>query len=90
MLQDFVKNLTKYSLTKSQIKIADYIIKNQKRIVGLTAREVGKEIGVSDTTIIRLARTVGYDGYTDLQEQLRKETEQNKEGIGKQKCSKIC
>lgn len=83
MLQDFVKNLTKYSLTKSQIKIADYIIKNQKWIVGLTAREVEKEIGVSDATIIRLARTVGYDGYTDLQEQLRKETEQNKEGIGK-------
>ena len=83
MLQDFVKNLTKYSLTKSQIKIAHYIIKNQKWIVGLTAREVEKEIGVSDATIIRLARTVGYDGYTDLQEQLRKETEQNKEGIGK-------
>ena len=26
MIQDFVKNLTQYNLTKSQIKIADYIV----------------------------------------------------------------
>lgn len=55
--------------------------------MNLTVREAGSEIGVSDATIIRFARAVGYDGYTDLQEQIRRETEQKKEKIGKHSLS---
>lgn len=57
-----MKRLTQHNLTKSQMKIADYVAKNQKRIIGLTAKQAGGEIGVSDATMIRFARALGYEG----------------------------
>ena len=67
-----MQRIAQYELTKSQIRIADYVAKNQKRILGMTAKELGREVGVSDATIIRFARTVGFGGYTDLQEQIER------------------
>ena len=49
----------------------------------MTAKELGKETGVSDATIIRFARTVGFSGYTDLQEKIKKELRNNSEKIGR-------
>jgi len=54
------------SLTKAQKCIADYFIKNQERIGNLSSLEVAKEIGVSDASIIRFSRKIGYDGYAAL------------------------
>ena len=73
MSKSLMQQIAQYELTKSQIRIADYVAKNQKRILGMTAKELGKETGVSDATIIRFARTVGFKGYTDMQEQVEKE-----------------
>ena len=53
-----MNRIMEYSLTKGQGKIADYILKNQKRVLGMTAKEIGKEIGVSDASVIRFARTI--------------------------------
>lgn len=47
-----MNRIMEYSLTKGQGKIADYILKNQKRVLGMTAKEIGKEIGVSDASVI--------------------------------------
>lgn len=57
-------------LTKTQKKIADYFLKNQERIGNLASLEVAKEIGVSDASIIRFSRTIGYDGYADLKKDI--------------------
>ena len=54
------------SLTKSQRKIADYFIRNQERIAALSSLEAAEEIGVSDASIIRFSRAIGYKGYADL------------------------
>lgn len=83
MGKNLMQRIAQYELTKSQIRIADYVAKNQKRILGMTAKELGKETGVSDATIIRFARTIGFEGYTDLQEQVEKELRENREKIGK-------
>lgn len=83
MDNNFMKRLTQHNLTKSQMKIADYVAKNQKRIVGLTAKQAGGEIGVSDATMIRFARALDYEGYTDLQIKLSEELQKKKEKIGK-------
>jgi len=53
-------------LTKTQLKIARYFIRNQERIGTLSSLEVAREIGVSDASIIRFSRAIGYEGFTDL------------------------
>lgn len=57
-------------LTKSQRKIAEYFIQNQSRIGSLSSLDVAKEIGVSDASIIRFSRAIGFDGYADLKDHI--------------------
>lgn len=83
MEQNFIKNAAQYELTRGQLKIADYIGKNKKRILGMTAQEIGREIGVSDASVIRFARAVGYDGFTDLKKHVQQELLDNNEKIGR-------
>ncbi len=54
------------NLTKTQKKIANYFIENQERIGSLSSMEVAQEIGVSDASIIRFSRQIGFDGFADL------------------------
>ena len=58
------------ALTRSQQKIADYFIRNQAHIASLSSMEVARKIGVSDASIIRFARAIGFEGYADLKEHL--------------------
>lgn len=53
-------------LTKSQQKIAEYVIQNPERVGMSSSMEVARAIGVSDASITRFARAIGYDGFTDL------------------------
>ncbi len=53
-------------LTKTQEKIANYFLKNQERIGNLSSQEVAQEIGVSDASIIRFSRVIGFSGYAEL------------------------
>lgn len=54
------------SLTKSQRKIAEFFIRNPERIVTMSSQDAANEAGVSDASIIRFSRAIGYEGYTDL------------------------
>lgn len=57
-------------LTKTQEKIANYFLKNQERVGNLSSQEVAQEIGVSDASIIRFSRVIGYSGYADLKDHI--------------------
>lgn len=83
MENQLINRIANCELTKSQIRIANYIIKNQKRITGMTAKQAGAEVGVSDATIIRFSREIGYEGFADLRESLRQELKKSGEKIGK-------
>jgi len=63
VLEEKIKSV---SLTKTQKRIAEYFLKNQERIGNLASLEVAKEIGVSDASIIRFSRKIGYGGYAAL------------------------
>ncbi len=63
LLADRIKNT---SLTKTQQKIADYFLNNQERIGALSSMDIAREIGVSDASIIRFSRSIGYNGFADL------------------------
>lgn len=63
------------TMTKSQKKVAIYIIDHINTIAFCTLDELSKRIGVSTTTIIRFARAIGLAGYAELQAQVQSSIE---------------
>ncbi|WP_352404841.1 MurR/RpiR family transcriptional regulator [Sporanaerobacter acetigenes] len=57
-------------LSKSQKLIAEYIMANYDKAAFMTAAKLGEVVGVSESTVVRFANTLGYDGYRDLQNDL--------------------
>lgn len=57
-------------LSKGQKLLADYIMENYDKAVFLTASRLGKTVGVSESTVVRFATQLGYDGYPEFQEAL--------------------
>lgn len=57
-------------MSKSQHKIADYILENPHSIPFITGAKLAKLTGVSEATIVRFATFLGFVGYNDLQKQL--------------------
>lgn len=59
------------TLSKRQRAIADYILKNYDKAAFMTASALGKAAGVSESTVVRFACTMGYEGYPKLQKNLQ-------------------
>jgi DNA-binding MurR/RpiR family transcriptional regulator len=57
-------------LSKGQKLIANYILKHYEKAVYLTAAKLGSIVGVSESTVVRFATEIGYDGYPKFQEAL--------------------
>lgn len=53
-------------LSKGQKRIADYIFKNYDKVAFMTAASLGDAVGVSESTVVRFANALGYDGYPKL------------------------
>ena len=58
-------------LSKGQKLIARYITENYDKAAYLTASALGSEVGVSESTVVRFANEMGFDGYPQLQRQIR-------------------
>lgn len=56
--------------SKGQKLLANYILNNYEKAVFLTAAKLGKTVGVSESTVVRFATLLGYDGYPKLQRAL--------------------
>ena len=59
------------SFSKGQKRLADYITKNYDIAAYLTASKLGKEAGVSESTVVRFAYQLEYDGYPELQKAIQ-------------------
>ena len=59
-------------LTPTQKRVMDFVLKRPEEVVFLTASRLALRLDLSDTSIVRLAQTLGYDGYPDLQRHLRR------------------
>ena len=68
------------TLTKSQLKIAEYFIRNTERIGSLTSLDAAREIGVSDASIIRFSRAIGFEGFADLKDNVYRMLVENAQG----------
>ena len=68
LINKIVKNYEQMS--KGQKLLADYILKNYDKAVFLTAAKLGKVVGVSESTVVRFATQLGYQGYPGFQKAL--------------------
>jgi DNA-binding MurR/RpiR family transcriptional regulator len=64
------------AFTRSELLIAEGLRTQAIEIPFSSASTVSAKIGVSEATLIRFARTIGYDSYQDLQQDLQDEVRQ--------------
>lgn len=58
----------KYSkLPPGQKKTAEYLSENLEQSIFYTAAKIAKEVGVSETTVIRLSYSLDFDSFSDMQ-----------------------
>lgn len=57
-------------LSKGQKLIAQYIIENYDKAAFMTASKLADKVGVSESTVVRFANALGFDGYPQLQKGL--------------------
>lgn len=68
LLQKIEEGYSKFS--KGQKKLADFIRDDYDKAAFLTAARMGEEVCVSESTVVRFATALGYDGYPGFQKAL--------------------
>ncbi len=58
------------NMSKSHKKIASFIKENYDQAVFMTAAKLGEALGISESTVVRFAAAVGYEGYPEFQQDL--------------------
>lgn len=69
LIADIEKRIPEFS--KSQRYIANYIIEHYEKAAFMTAAKLGTAVGVSESTVVRFADEMGFDGYPEMQRALR-------------------
>ena len=59
------------TFSKGQKLIANYILNSYDKAAFMTASKLGKLSGVSESTVVRFASELGYDGYPSMQRALQ-------------------
>lgn len=59
------------SFSKSQKRIANYIAASYDKAAFMTANRLGKMVNVSESTVVRFAVELGFDGYPSMQKALQ-------------------
>ena len=59
------------SFSKGQKQIARFILEHYDKAAFMTASRLGVTVGVSESTVVRFATELGYDGYPHLQRALQ-------------------
>jgi len=67
-LKDKLKNR---DLTKMEQKIAAYLSEDETRICFLSATEIASTLGISDASVIRFAKNLGYSGFNEMKKEFQ-------------------
>ena len=59
------------TFSKGQKRIAAFILDNYDRAAFMTAARLGETASVSESTVVRFAAQLGYDGYPEMQKALQ-------------------
>lgn len=60
-------------LSKSQKKIALYILHHYETAPNMAAVQIAKAVGVSEATVVRFATALGFDGYPEFRKKLQED-----------------
>jgi DNA-binding MurR/RpiR family transcriptional regulator len=69
LLENIQENYQSFS--KGQKNIANFLIEHYEKAAFMTAAKLGSEVNVSESTVVRFAIELGFDGYPKLQKALR-------------------
>lgn len=69
-MDDIAKKIQHMKLTRKDAEIAEYILAHLSTIGFQTSTTLASEIGVSDTSVIRLIRKLGFHGYSDFRRKM--------------------
>ena len=69
ILHTIESNMSGFS--KGQKRIAGYILQNYDKAAFMTASKLGKTVHVSESTVVRFASELKYDGYPAMQKALQ-------------------
>ncbi|WP_285766976.1 MurR/RpiR family transcriptional regulator [Peribacillus sp. SI8-4] len=76
MEQLYFKGLVKEKfphLSAGQKKVANYLIENLDEAAFKTAYQIGRKAEVSETTVIRFSYSLGFEGFSKMQERIQKQ-----------------
>lgn len=59
------------TFSKGQCRIAQYILESYDKAAFMTANRLGKTVGVSESTVVRFAVDLGFDGYPSMQKSMQ-------------------
>lgn len=59
------------TFSKGQKRIAAFIVSSYDKAAFMTASKLGKKVNVSESTVVRFASELGYDGYPSMQKALQ-------------------
>ena len=73
MEKDILSTLSRdnAAFSKSQRQIAKYITDNYDKAAFMTAGRLGSVVGVSESTVVRFAADLGYDGYPEMRKAMQ-------------------
>ena len=66
------------TFSKGQRRIAQYITEHCDEAAFMTAFRLGDEVGVSESTVVRFAAQLGFDGYPQLQKAMQEMIEESR------------
>lgn len=58
-------------LSKGHRAIASFICENSEKAAYMTAAKLGQTVGVSESTVVRFAMEIGFEGYPQMQRELQ-------------------
>lgn len=61
-----------HTFSKGQKRIAAFILESYDKAAFMTASKLGKRVDVSESTVVRFAAELGFDGYPDMQRSMQK------------------
>ena len=73
-MEDLVRKIQSMTLTRTDAEIAEYILAHLSTIGFQTSTTMAEEIGVSDTSVIRFIRKLGFKGYADFRSEMNART----------------
>ncbi|MBC2855982.1 MAG: MurR/RpiR family transcriptional regulator [Cetobacterium sp.] len=71
MLESLKNRIKTSKLTKTEKLIADYFQEKESKLYFMTSRDIAAELKVSDTSIIRFVKSLGFENFTEFKDSLK-------------------